>query len=778
MSRSLHILHLEDNPNDAELVRYALEAGGVSCVIEWVTDKSSFCAALDQLSFDIILADFSLPDYNGMAAFEEMQTRDLQIPFILITGALGEERSIECIKIGMSDYVLKTNLMRLSSVVPRAISEKNAEWQHGLALENLRLSEERFDLAVRGSGAGIWDWPNLQSNGMWWSPRVYEVLGYTEAELEPNIDQWKSLVLPEDESRFFDEISENLISHSTYDTEYRMMHKSGAIVWIRSRGRVHTNEQGEAVRMAGYIQDISDRKEAEAENRRLDEYYRAITHRVNEAIVVVDSSGKICFWNPAAKKIFGFNREEAMGVDLHQLLSPARYRDTANHGMAEYFQSGRGPVMGKTIEIFGLHKDGHEIPIELSLASIERNNEWYAVGVVRDISDRKRTEQEVLDLQKQLSQAQKMEAIGTLAGGIAHDFNNILAAIIGYSSLVQTRLPQNTREHQDMEKVLQAGGRAKSLVRQILTFARKTEVEKRPVAVDLVIKEVLQLLRASLPATIKIDTDLDAGSQMVLGSPVEVHQVVMNLCTNSFHAMEERGGVLEVTLKPVDLYRHRSKLADGHYLELTVTDSGKGISPQILERIFDPYFTTKEIDRGTGLGLSVVQGIIKGLGGMIDVKSELGQGSCFTVWFPCHVEEIIEEKPMVTLPAGGNEHIMYVDDEEGLAVLGQEFLEDLGYTVTPMFSSVEALATFRAEPEKYDLIVTDYTMPELTGINMAQEMAKISPATPVVLCSGFKMTLDSPGISESSICAVLLKPEVFDKLPQLLRQLFDGVSPG
>ncbi|MCF6177934.1 MAG: PAS domain S-box protein [Geopsychrobacter sp.] len=772
MVETFHILHLEDNPNDGELVRYSLDASEIACRIELVQGRQAFLDALDKWSFDIVLADYSLPDYNGMAALEEVQRRQLVLPFVLVTGALGGERAIDCIKAGMDDYVLKTNLARLTTVVPRAIAEKKSQWQHGLALENLRLSEERFDLAVRGSGAGIWDWPDLQKNHMWWSPRIYEMFGYEEDEIFQTTEVWTELVFPEDQDLFEQSLREHLESHQPYDIEYRVRPKTGQPIWVRARGSALWNEAGQPVRMAGYLQDISDRKATEAENRRLNEHYRTITHTVNEAIVMLDAERRISFWNPAAKQIFGFTRDEAMGKDLHQLLAPQRYHAAALAGMAEFFKMGKGPALGKTLEVMGLHRDGHEIPIELSLACIEREDGRSAVGVIHDISERKAAEQEVAELHQQLAQAQKMEAIGTLAGGIAHDFNNILAAIIGYSSLVKARLPHESREFQDMSKVLQAGERAKYLVRQILTFARKTELEKKPVAIDLIIKEVLQLLRASLPSTIAIRKNIELSGCTILGSPTEIHQVLMNLCTNSFHAMAKNGGELTVSLHQIQLAGHE-RLSDGLYLQLTVEDTGEGINPQIFKKIFDPYFTTKDIDRGTGLGLSVVQGIIQRLGGSVEVESEVDVGSCFTILLPCYSEDVPEEKIMDILAEGGGEHIMYVDDEEGLAILGQEFLEDMGYSVTPLFSSREALDTFRADPQKYDLVVTDHTMPGMTGVEMAVEMAKISPETPVVLCSGFKMSLDSPGVAETSICEVLLKPEVFDRLPQVLSRLFN-----
>jgi len=771
MVETFHILHLEDNPNDAALVRYALEAGGVACRIEHAPGRKAFCAALDRLVFDIILADFALPDFNGMEALHEVQNRELEVPFVLVTGDLGEERAIESLKAGVDDYVLKGNLGRLAMVVPRAIAEKKADWQHGLALENLRLSEERFDLAVRGSGAGIWDWPNLNEEDMWWSPRIFELLGYAEGEIEPTVKNWRNLVVVEDRGLAIKAFRAHFEEHKPYDVEYRMRHKEGHFIWIRARGSAMWNAAGEPQRMAGYVQDITDRKQTEAQNRLLNENNLAITHTINEAIIMLDDQQRISFWNPAAKQIFGYSRDEAMGQDLHQLLVPKRYHAAAYQGMARYFETGTGPAMGKMLEVMGLHRDGHEIPLEVSLAGIEREAGWYAVGVVRDISERRTAEQEVAELHKQLAQNQKMEAIGTLAGGIAHDFNNILAAMLGFTALIKTRLPQGSREAEDIDRVLQAGDRAKALVRQILTFARKTELEKQPVAIDLILREVLQLLRASLPSTIAFTEKIDAGGCLVMGDPTEIHQVIMNLGTNAFHAMAEKGGVLHVELQYVQLREHAT-LPDGSYLQLQIKDTGKGIDPHIVEKIFDPYFTTKAVDQGTGLGLSVVRGIVQRLEGIIEVQSKVGVGSCFTVWLPCHKDVYVEEKIMEQLPESGSEHILYVDDEEGLATLGQEFLEDMGYTVTPMFSSREALNLFRADPQKFDLVVTDQTMPEMTGVEMAIEMKQISPDTPVVLCSGFKMSLDSPGVRESSICEVLLKPEVFDRLPQLLSQLF------
>jgi PAS domain S-box-containing protein len=767
-------LHLEDSELDAELVRHALQSGGIQCQVNWVDNFTAFQQELAAHSFDLILADYALPDCDGMKALAEAQKHAPLTPFILITGALGEELAIDTIKAGVTDYVLKTNLLRLKSAVPRAIAEARANWEGQQAMQALQLSEERFDLAVKGSGAGIWDWGDVSEDHMWWSPRIYEMLGLEEAEIPASRQQLSMLLHPDDVEPYQHCLKAHFKQQKPYDIELRVRHKQGHYLWLRSRGKALFSANGTPQRMAGYVQDVSDRKLAEAERRKADERCRIITRSANDAIIMINSLAQITFWNPAAEMIFGYSENEVLGKNIHTLLMAEKVRPQAEKAMQQFSASGEGAAIGETIEVEGVTKDGATVSLELSLNAVQHDGEWLAIGVLRDISERKKSEAERLDLEEQLRQTQKMEAIGTLAGGIAHDFNNILASILGYASMVERRLPRDSREKQDLQEVLKASERAKQLVRQILTFSRKGEQVKEPIPLDLMTRDVLRLMRASLPSTIEIVTQLHAEGETILGDATQVHQVLMNLCTNAYHAMLE-GGTLTVTLDRTVLdAKNLWGLKPDSYLELIIADTGSGIDPEIIDRIFDPYFTTKDVDTGTGLGLSMVHGIVTGLGGYIDVDSVVGDGSRFRLLFPCHPgSEGTQQLSEFTPVTGGSEHILFVDDEVSLARLGKEYLEDFGYQVTQQTSSLAALQMVEADPESFDLVITDQTMPRLTGIELAKKLKDIAPELPVILCSGLKYSLETEGISDTRICQVLLKTELLENLPQLLREIFD-----
>ena len=367
-----------------------------------------------------------------------------------------------------------------------------------------------------------------------------------------------------------------------------------------------------------------------------------------------------------------------------------------------------------------------------------------------------------------------MEAIGTLAGGIAHDFNNILSAIIGYTELASLEIPPGSKAKRQLGEVLKGGERAKELVNQILTFGRQTAHEKKPLQIGLIIKEALKLLRSTLPSTIEIQTDISSKG-MVVGDPTQMHQIAMNLCTNAYHAMRERGGVLAVTLKDIDigLDSQNPALQPGAYVKLSVRDTGKGITPAHLKRIFDPYFTTKKKGEGTGLGLAVVDGIVRTHGGAITVKSDPGEGTRFDIFLP-KVDAKIEQgiKNLQPLPKG-NERILFVDDEEALAAMVQEMLERLGYEVVIRTSSVEALETFRKGLDEFDLVITDMTMPYMTGENLAVELMQTRSDIPIILCTGFSEMIDEEKANAIGIRAFVMKPLVMNELANTIRKVLD-----
>ncbi len=415
----------------------------------------------------------------------------------------------------------------------------------------------------------------------------------------------------------------------------------------------------------------------------------------------------------------------------------------------------------------------------------DRAIKWIDGRIVRlqiatDITDLKALEEDRLQFDKKIRQVQKLEAIGTLAGGIAHDFNNILSSVIGFTELSIGEVQEDTFLHNNLQKVHNAGMRAKDLVKQILTFSRQTEQTLQPVQVKLVVKEALKLLRASLPTTIEIRQKINS-NQTVLADATQIHQILMNLCTNAGHAMQEKGGTLKVGLNDVELdtefAAQNPEINPGTYQILSVSDTGHGISANDVENIFDPFYTTKQPDEGTGLGLSVVHGIVKSHGGAIKVHSEPGKGSTFEVYLPI-VESKIEPKveAVEVLPTG-SEHILIVDDEKSLVDIGKRMLERQGYRVTTRTSSIEALELFKAKPHEFDLVVTDLTMPNMTGDELSMELIRIKPDIPVVLCTGFSARINNEQAEAMGIRAFVMKPVTMREIVTTVRKILDQTVP-
>ncbi len=405
----------------------------------------------------------------------------------------------------------------------------------------------------------------------------------------------------------------------------------------------------------------------------------------------------------------------------------------------------------------------------------------YTAGVE---ADRKRAEEERAKFEAQLRQAHKMEAIGTLAGGIAHDFNNILGIIMGNTDLSLADVPEWNPAHGNLKEVQKACLRARDVVRQLLSFSRKSEQQKTPTKIAPIIKETSKLLRSSIPSNIDIRYNIPEDQGTIMSDPTQIHQVVLNLCTNAADAMTGQEGVLEITLDPVTLDEDAAvpyeDLDPGPYVRLSVSDTGHGISPAETARIFDPYFTTKEVGKGTGLGLSVVHGIVKSHKGEITVHSEIGKGTTFEAFFPM-IEET--EKPAVIseTTAKGNERILFVDDEEAIAELGKKGLERLGYRVEATTSAQRAIARFRADPDGFDLVISDMTMPEMTGDKLAKEIMKTSPGMPVIICTGYSELISEGRAQEMGISAFVMKPVSAKEMAVSIRQVLEhgkaGVGP-
>ena len=506
--------------------------------------------------------------------------------------------------------------------------------------------------------------------------------------------------------------------------------------------------------------------------RQSEELYRVTFQAIPDAITLTKlEDGRFIEVNEGFCAMTGFSREEVIGrtpLDLKLFVNPPKWPPFIEILKHE------GRVDGYEWQC--RRSDGVLFDTLITSRPLRYGNDDCLVTVAKDITAVKESQAERARLEIQLRQAQKLEAIGTLAGGISHDFNNILAAMMGYTELVLLNQPQGTRVHHYLDEILNAGERAKNLVSQILAFSRQSESERKPIQLRSIVKESLKLLRASLPATIEIRQDIGTDEAIVLADPTQIHQIVMNLCTNAAYAMREDGGILEVGLHQVqadqDLCAAHPDLRPGPCVALTVGDTGSGMTQEVLDRIFEPYFTTKEKGDGTGLGLAVVHGIVTSYGGVISVKSEPARGSVFKIYLPAveaatpHIRREDKLQP-------GRERILFVDDETALVEIGRDMLEHLGYEVVTFSSSLEALNAFRAQPDLFDLVITDMTMPQMTGERLAQALIEIRPDLPVILCTGYSERIAEQTAGSLGIKAFLFKPLSAHDLSSKVREALD-----
>jgi len=496
-----------------------------------------------------------------------------------------------------------------------------------------------------------------------------------------------------------------------------------------------------------------------------------IVDQESDGVLTFGTDGLVQYVNPAFETISGFGRDELVGLDIREIA-----RMQPNQNFFRIMAEALNRELDRSERFINRRKDGslYDVATRVSPVCDASGVTAYA-AVIRDLTHE-------VQLERQLCQAQKMEAIATLSGGIAHDFNNILASIITNTEMAQDFATDNELLGEHLAIVLKAGFRAKNLVRQILTLSCQSEKEWQPVRLELIARECTKLLRASLPATIEIRRHPAEALGLVLADPTQLHQVIMNLCTNAADAMRTRGGKLDIFLENVDLAEGEAAtdppLPAGRYLRLTVADTGHGMDRKTAERIFDPFFTTKEPGRGTGLGLSVVHGIVRNHDGGICFSSEPGKGTNFQIYLP-RVDgsvSIAEEEAPRPAP-GGTERILFLDDEEDLVYAGQRMLENLGYEVIAGTNSLDALKVFRAQPERFDLVITDQTMPHLTGDRLAREILRIRPDIPLILCTGLGPTsvggVTVEMASTLGIRDVLIKPIERHELARAIRRVLD-----
>ncbi len=519
--------------------------------------------------------------------------------------------------------------------------------------------------------------------------------------------------------------------------------------------------------------DITNRKRAVEALSRSEERFRRVFESDMIGISFPDRSGRFLDGNDKFLRMVGYSRDDLdSGRVRWDAMTPAEYAPLDAKGFAEADE--RGSCIPYEKEY--IRKDGTRMPVLVGRTVIKDSENQY-ISFVLDLTEHKQIQEERQQMEEQLWQGQKMQSLGTLAGGIAHDFNNILAAIIGFTEMIKDRVPKESRERRHAQTVLEAAMRGRDVVRQMLTFSRQTEQEKKPMQLSGIVKESVKLLRASIPTSIDIRVSLKSESGVILGDPVQIQRVLMNLAVNAAYAMRENGGTLDMELSDFSVSSSDGTprgIEPGLYMKLTVRDTGAGMSPDVIDRIFDPFFTTKKAGEGTGLGLSVVLGIVKQSNGYITAESQPGEGATFTVYFPKVIEEpAAEESAGEEAVPTGRERILLVDDEEVLARMGEQVLARLGYAVTRCTSSKEALALFSRDPSGFDLVITDQTMPDMTGIQLAAKLLAIRPRMPIILSTGFSYTATQESAKAAGIKGFAMKPLTKREIAKIVRKVLD-----
>ena len=630
--------------------------------------------------------------------------------------------------------------------------------EHKKSGEALRESEHKLSTHLQNTSVGAISW-DMDYKIVEWNPAAETIFGYTKEEALGKHSV--GLLLPEGLRGFVEGIFQDLLSGKGGSRNINEnITKDGRQIICDWYNTVLKDADGKVIGMTALVNDITERMQTEEALQKSEKQYRTLFEKINDAIFIVEKdTGRYLDANKAAAELTGRTLEELKQLTVHDITP-----EGADQRLLTIAETDGIKELGA---VTYSRPDNTDRIAMLSTVPLGDNA---VIGIARDITPD-------LEIERQLRQSQKMESIGTLAGGIAHDFNNILFPIVGHSEMLLEDVSEDSPMKDSLNEIYTSALRAKDLVKQILTFSRQEKSQLILMKMQPVIKEALKLIRSSIPTTIEIKQNIQSDCGVIKGDPTQIHQIVMNLTTNAYHAMEKTGGELKVGLKEIKLSEYEvidPDMTPGSYACLTISDTGKGMDNELKQKIFDPFFTTKEKGKGTGMGLSVVHGIVNAMGGAIQVYSEPGKGTQFHVYLP--VEKSLSEEQVTNSKAeiqGGTEQILLVDDEEAILTMEKQMLERLGYQVTSRTSSLEALDAFRANPDKFDLVITDMTMPNMPGDKLSAELTKIRPDIPILLCTGFSETMSEEKATSLGIMGFLLKPIIMKDLAQKIRAVLD-----
>ena len=786
-------------------------------IIKWVSEYGAALDAILSGEFDVCLLDYRLKERNGLELMQAAVSRGAMTPIVFLTGRGDSDPDLEAVSKGAAGWLVKGELS--AALVERSIRfamERQREREELIKARRMiralsacnhaviRIKDEMELLhaicrIVVDVGGYRMAWVGYAEEDLDQTVTPVAKYGHEQDYLETVNVTWKDAERGRGPTGScirtgFPSIIRSIVNQAEFAPWKAVAslrgyasaiglpllldgRRLGALTIYSAETDAFDSEE------LNLLEELADdlsygirtlRLKAQGEREEKERMLLATAcEQLEEGVAILDDQGVVQYLNPSLERIIGCDRSAMTGSNIRELGNGPEAGKIFG-AMADAMEhkavwSGRFTV--------GTGRDGSPFEIEMSVSPLRDNHGKITnyVFVSRDVS------QEDL-LEKQLRQAQKMEGLGTLAGGIAHDFNNILGAIISCTEFALEDVPESSPTREDLEHVLKASFRGKNLIKQILTFSRCSDEERHPVQAAPLVKECLKLLRSSLPANIEMRQNISLRSGMILADPTQIHQVIMNLCTNAAHAMREKGGTLDVSLSQVIVDPSTTAclqdIAAGPCVKLTISDTGHGMDRKTIERIFDPFFTTKNRGEGTGLGLSVVRGIVSSHGGAITVFSEPGAGTAFEVFFPA-IEQPgdFEESPDGGAVPRGTERVLFVDDEEDLLYTGEKMLRRLGYEPVVFGNSIEALEAFRAEPDSFDLIITDQSMPHMTGAELAREALRIRPGIPIILCSGFSAdsgeTITRQEVEAMGIREVQMKPLGNVEMAGIIRKILD-----
>jgi PAS domain S-box-containing protein len=768
MAAPLHVMLIENTTADAELILRKLERAGFQCQPQIIATRAELLEHLGRFPFDVVLADYHLPGWTGMDAFSTIRQAGRDVPFILVTGILGEEVVVECIKQGVTDYVLKDHLARLPLVVARALEERALRDARNLMVQALRQSEANSLFLFAHNPLPMWVFEKetlqfLQVNNA--ALRHYgfdrmEFLQMSAPELHPAEEVAKLLAA-----------FQNGTPEAFHGSQWRHRKKDGSVIDVEMfLGGMEYSGHAAALVVA---QDITERKRAEEEKQK----FFTLVEYSRDFIAVADLQDNVQYVNPAGRAMLGIEGLHAVkgthSLDyvvsddlplVHGTILPALYS----------FGHWEGELR------FRHRQTGKSLPMDFvgfQVKDPQTGEPRFVATVSRDMTERRA-------LQQQLQQAQKFEAFGQLAGGIAHDFNNVVGAILGWAELGEQQAASgNPALESYFKKIHYQCGRVTALIQQLLAFARRQILEPRSLSLNQTVHDVMNLLDKVIGKDIEIKTALDDHLSAVRADPTQIEQVLMNLCINSRDAMPKGGRVTiethNATFSEQDC-RGAAGLQPGRFAELHVSDTGMGMDAATQERIFEPFFTTKGMGKGTGLGLATVYGIVKQHSGFILVESELGKGSTFRVFLPVNettAESDLRPTVLVDLPVrGGTETILLADDHDGICEMAQTVLKTKGYHVLIARDGEEAIEMFTANRDRISLVLLDVIMPRRSGPEVFAAIKALDQRVSVVFATGYSSdTAALADLVERGV-AVLRKPYSPAMLCRRVREVLDAAA--